>query len=385
VDAVYEDVGLRYDRCEQIAESLIDEYHREIARMAARPAEETVVVFNPENGPRTDFCTVRLIAEDGELPTHLADAAGTHIPLQIIERGLHSPVDKRERVLAGFIASEVPGFGYKALVVGYGNTNDDDGSDGSTIENEFFRVLTDFDGTLTVEDRSTGRTLTGLNRFEDGGERGDEYTYSPPESDEIVRTPSGVATALVTEAGPARWTLEVRQTYSLPTRISDDRRSRSTERVDCEIVSQVRLYRGVPRIDMETAVDNRAEGHRLRVLFPSGVASEHSHAEQHFGVVKRPSAPAEYDSTWYERPVATHPQKTFTDLSNGKHGLMVANRGLPEYEVLTEADGTATLALTLLRCVSWLSRDDLPERRGRAGPNGREADEADEAHQAHER
>jgi mannosylglycerate hydrolase len=41
---------------------------------------------------------------------------------------------------------------------------------------------------------------------------------------------------------------------------------------------------------------------------------------------------------------------------------------LPEYEVLTEPDGTATLALTLLRCVSWLSRDDLRTRNGHAGP-----------------
>jgi mannosylglycerate hydrolase len=42
----------------------------------------------------------------------------------------------------------------------------------------------------------------------------------------------------------------------------------------------------------------------------------------------------------------------------------VLGRGLPEYEA-TE-DGA--LALTLLRCVGWLSRDDLSTRRGGAGP-----------------
>jgi alpha-mannosidase len=47
---------------------------------------------------------------------------------------------------------------------------------------------------------------------------------------------------------------------------------------------------------------------------------------------------------------------------------MVANRGLPEVEVLRRADGNAEIALTLLRCVGWLSRDDLPERKGHAGP-----------------
>ncbi len=374
VDAVYEDVGLRYDKVEQIAESLLGEYERGLGRRAAKPEQETVVVFNPENGPRTDFCTVRLIVGDHGVPTHLEDAAGDRIPIQVIERGLHSPVDRRERVLAGCVAPQVPGFGYKAFTVRYGSPPEHGAGmqpvpgDAETIENEFFRVTGESDGTLTVRDRRTGRTLAGLNRLEDGGERGDEYTYSPPENDETVRAPARPVAVRVTESGPARWILEVRQTYSLPARLSADRRSRSGKHVGCEIVSRVRLYPGVPRIDIETEVDNPAEDHRLRVLFPSGVVSEYSHAEQHFGVLKRPTAPVDYDSTWYEQPVNTHPQKSFTDLSDGEHALMIANRGLPEYEVLTEADGTATLALTLLRCVSWLSRDDLPERPGHAGP-----------------
>jgi mannosylglycerate hydrolase len=56
-------------------------------------------------------------------------------------------------------------------------------------------------------------------------------------------------------------------------------------------------------------------------------------------------------------------------VSDGQRGLAVANRGLPEYEALQEADGTVTIALTLLRCVGWLSRTDLRTRRGPAGPS----------------
>jgi len=65
--------------------------------------------------------------------------------------------------------------------------------------------------------------------------------------------------------------------------------------------------------------------------------------------------------------VGTYPQKSFVDVNDGERGLLLANRGLPEYEVLSEEDGS-TIALTLLRCVGWLSRDDLPNRRGHAGP-----------------
>jgi alpha-mannosidase len=59
----------------------------------------------------------------------------------------------------------------------------------------------------------------------------------------------------------------------------------------------------------------------------------------------------------------------FVDVNDGEMGLMVINKGLPEYEALEGAPGEGvTVALTLLRCVGWLSRDDMHSRRGHAGP-----------------
>jgi hypothetical protein len=54
-------------------------------------------------------------------------------------------------------------------------------------------------------------------------------------------------------------------------------------------------------------------------------------------------------------------------LSTGGRGLAIFNRGLPAVEVTRDGSGTK-LALTLLRCVGWLSRDDLWNRRVAAGP-----------------
>jgi alpha-mannosidase len=262
----------------------------------------------------------------------------------------------------------VPGVGYKVFRLERREASIDSTPGGRTIENEYFRVTAETDGTLTVEDKRDGRVLSGLNRFLDVGDRGDEYTYNAPDNDRVLDRPARPASVAVTEAGPVRWMLELRQTYRLPARLTPDRKSRGDAEVACEIVSRIRLYPGVPRVDVETEVDNGAEDHRLRVLFPSGVATEHSDAEQHFGVVRRPVACPPEPPMAPESPVAYYPQKTFTDLSDGAHGLMIASRGLAEYEVMTEDAGTATLALTLLRCVSWLSRDDLSMRRGHAGP-----------------
>ncbi|MCH7810009.1 MAG: hypothetical protein IH863_05465, partial [Chloroflexi bacterium] len=369
VDAVYDDVSLRFQKCEQIGEAVYFAALSEIAEAAAPSGETCAVAWNPLNVSRSDFCTVRVPVREGEEPTHAVDESGVAVPLQPVERGLNSPVDRRERVLFGFVASDVPALGYKVFRLERRETAAGPStSDAAMIENEFFRVTGEADGTLTVEDRRDGRVLRGLNRFLDVGDRGDEYTYDPPPDDRPVDGPTGAADVAVTEAGPARWTLEVRQTYSLPVRLASDRRKRNEERVECDVTSRVRLYPGVARVDIETEVDNRAEDHRLRVLFPAGIATDHSDAEQHFGVVRRPVATPPEAPNAPESPVAYYPQKTFTDLSDGERGLMIANRGLAEYEVMTEDDGTATLAVTLLRCVGWLSRDDLSMRRGHAGP-----------------
>jgi alpha-mannosidase len=70
---------------------------------------------------------------------------------------------------------------------------------------------------------------------------------------------------------------------------------------------------------------------------------------------------------WVEQPVPTVPQRGWADVSDGAVGLLVANRGLPEVEFMP-GEGQVTIALTLLRCVGWLSRGDLRCRQGHAGP-----------------
>jgi alpha-mannosidase len=121
-------------------------------------------------------------------------------------------------------------------------------------------------------------------------------------------------------------------------------------------------------VDVHTVVDNRARDHRLRVHFPAPLVASSAQYDSHFDVVSRPlGLPAEDTSTWIEQPVAEQPQRHLVDVSDGRIGLLVANRGLPEVEVIP-GEGQTTIALTLLRCVEWLSRDDLHCRHGNAGP-----------------
>src|SRR5207248_8569003 len=120
---------------------------------------------------------------------------------------------------------------------------------------------------------------------------------------------------------------------------------------------------GVRRIDIHTSINYLANDRRLRVMFPVPYAIGSATAEGAFEVRTRPIAALRPDdiSEWSEEPVNCFPQKRFVDVSNGTVGLGILNRGLPEYEIVPDDAGGMAIALTLLRCVDWLSRSE--ERR----------------------
>ncbi len=231
-----------------------------------------------------------------------------------------------------------------------------------SIENEFYVVEADpTDGTLTITDKETSLTYRGCNRFVDEGEAGDLYWHESPARDEMVHGPVEPPQITVTE-GPLGTALRVEMVYSLPTGLTDDRGARSEQRVSCPIVSEICLRPGMRRIDIRTEVENQAVNHRLRVHFPTLIETERSCAEGAFGVVERPVEIPSGEG-WVEQPVGTHPQGSFVVASDGTKGLMVINRGLPEYEFLPSTslrtgpgEVGVTVALTLLRCVERLSR-----------------------------
>lgn len=246
----------------------------------------------------------------------------------------------------------------------------------NSIENEFYKVVANIqDGTLTITEKATGGVFSGLNRFVDGGDVGDLYNYSPPEHDTLISEPNEPPTIEVIEALPVSLTLRVSSRIALPDGCAESRLERSSETAMCPISSDITLFPGVQRISIHTSVENNAKDHRLRVLFPVPYKAETVAAEGTFEMRIRPvTLPTPLNvAEWIEAPVNVFPQKRFVDVSNGTSGLAVLNRGLPEYEVVQsgpaiDTENPMVVALTLLRCVGWLSRGDLSTRRGHAGP-----------------
>ena len=233
------------------------------------------------------------------------------------------------------------------------------------IENGTFNVEAQKDGTVTVKDKRTGFIYTGMNCFLDGGDCGDEYNYSPPPEDVLSKTKLKDIRII---HGPVQQVLEINLELSTPTSLVSDRKSRSQDKIVIPIRSTISLTNGIPRIDICTEVNNRARDHRLRVHFPAPFRTVTGSHDGHFEVVERKIGIPSFDDTWVEQPRPEVPQRAFTDVSDGISGLTIANRGLPEVEVLQNSSGKSEIAITLLRCVGWLSRDDFSTRKGHAGP-----------------
>ncbi|OLC54839.1 MAG: hypothetical protein AUH85_10710 [Chloroflexi bacterium 13_1_40CM_4_68_4] len=227
------------------------------------------------------------------------------------------------------------------------------------LDNGLIRLEVSPDGSFYVA--GPGGRTGPHNVLVDEGDRGDEYTYSyagPP-----VRS-SGRAGARETRAHSLRGEVVVRFALSVPVALRSDRRARDERLLDLPVETVIRLDAEADRVEVTTTIDNRARDHRLRALFATGRSARTHVAGEQFAWVRRANRVTR-KSGWAEQPPDTSHVQDFVAVADAVGGVVLAGDGLPEYAVL--GDGRE-IALTLLRCVGYLSRGDLPERRGHAGP-----------------
>ena len=237
-----------------------------------------------------------------------------------------------------------------------------------SLENSLVLVALHANGTFDVTYKVTGRVFEALNLLTDTEDVGDEYDYSPAPESETVTAAGSPGEVRVVEAGGLIGRLETSFAFRLPESIGKGRRRRARRKVDCPVTVRLTLREGSPLVEVETVVENRARDHRLRALFAAGAETDTVVSDGHFYASRRPvDIPPHAD--WLQPPADTHPQREFSLVEDARGGLAVLARGLPEIAPVRDADGRAGFAVTLLRAVGWLSRDDLTSRRMRnAGP-----------------
>ena len=253
-----------------------------------------------------------------------------------------------------------------ALDEGRGSATPTEGSvtaTSETIDNGIVRVVLEPDGTITFGAANDTWSVAAAVALEDVGDRGDLYTHSPYGA---VRTEARYLRSRLMYVGPLRGEIETRWRIVVPSvtdrRLGGARRDgRGAGFVDVRM--RLRIDAASPFIRVLVDGVNGATDHRLRVRFRTGVMARRVVADAAFGPVERTALGVSDDERRVELPPSTAPLHRYVSVFDAHRGVTVYSDGLAEYEADTNGD----VAVTLIRAVGELSRNDLPERPGHAG------------------
>ena len=388
IDEVHDEMKTRYDWAEQIGEEVYKNSFLYLTKLINLHSNfedrSTLIVFNPLPWKRKDlveFTSISKRTKGEKLPFNikLIDSDENEIEYQYCSVE-EQPRFKRKVGISHKISflAEIPACGYRGyyFVPVESENSFDFKTEGFKItrdflENEFYFVEIKPNGLVSVKDKETGIIYEKICEFEDMGDWGDEYDFSGPKENQTDLRFSTEDAALFEKSvyidGPTQKTFKLRLNLKLPHSLTEDRYNREDWLVDNKIIIFISLYKAIKRVDFKIELDNSSRDHRIRVLFPTKIKSDVVHADGHFYVVPR-SVKLPKAIKWVQNPLPTNHQKDFVSTSDNSKTFAVINKGLPEYEAIINDDKTITLAITLLRCIEWLSRDDFSTRRSHAGP-----------------
>lgn len=387
VDAVHREMLTRWDAVEQIGEGVARRAMRDLllaidgSKVGRDDLQLTVFNTLPHTRDEIAEFTIDLPHGTADEEFEVRTLDGTLVESQVIAREgyeatIESPVEltmtmpvARRRALVDL--KNLPGMGHDVLVVkrnATAPTGAGIAANATTLENAKLRVTINGDGSFDILHKASGTTLKNQGVLEDTAEFGDPWNRVQPAGDApILSTSHAKASTAIAANGTLGGTIRVEYVLTIPAgkeaapppplppgtaphspaaavKPSD---VRSAATVSIPVTLLVTLKKDAEEVELHLSFDNTAKDHRLRMLFPSGVAAAtHSTADGQFDVVQR--AIKLPDATgWKEKPFATHPMWHFVDVTDGQRGHAVIADGLIEYEVKDDAE--RTIAITLLR------------------------------------
>lgn len=341
-------------------------------------ADDSVcTLFNPLPQARSGWWVVTVFLHG---PQHAALTVGTADGSQLTHQVLDtqaaaeliSPLDEFPERLPGHryelaVLATLPGLGALALQVAGLETAEDATawSTCSELENAAWHVALAEDGSLQITDKRNGRVIDGALGLISEADAGDSYNFSPPATPQASHTRRW----WLYSARRSRLAQEMRLIISmqLPASLAATRPDRPRPSVLCRGELRLRLLGDEPALHAHLVWHNAACDQRTRLLLPwLDATATSTFSDTAFAFTERPvrlaHIPPEPSRT--EMPVAVQPS-----LSTVVAGpLAVLHRALHEHGVM-QIDGSAFLALTLVRSVGWLSRRDLRTRGVGAGPD----------------
>ena len=408
-DAVNADIANRYGRAMDISENLVELESRLIATSVAGADDAwTLTVINPLPQPRNEVVVTEAYLPGGAFA--IRDSHGRAVRYTVIReedqtdyvlaqaiplnpsRKIEKPASVSKTLIA-LDLRDIPACGYEQYRIEELAADTVTGRAESRVlealENEFYRIQVNPNGTLRIYEKSSGKTYEQEAVFVDDGDDGDSFNYSPPRSDYVVRSSDGVAHAQLSGSD-----LYQEAVVSLEMSVPSDLDARAKGICDARlpITMTIGLRAGSPVIDFSVEIDNCVLSHRLRVLFDAGLSARVNYADEQFGSIRRENTHAKemalyekgeqaaeeqkshIDLTdgsifkpkkrWQEPPISIEPTQSYAALFDEGHGLALIPQGVREYQIIDDS----TIALTIFRTYGHMGKADLLYRPGR--PSG---------------
>ncbi|MDB1125794.1 mannosylglycerate hydrolase [Vibrio algarum] len=383
-DKVHAEILNRYILADDMATNLIHFYKRKIVdHMPAQGDCDKLAFFNlmpyERNEVVNTMITIRaqefsIFDENGNQVEYFVQDKRQIDPgkvdRQIVHYGNYDPFMEFDIQLN----IKVPAMGYTTLHIQANEKGSVKVADQNmdVLENSFYKITVNNDGTLSVFDKETEETFEQVLRLEDGSDDGDEYDYSPSRQEWLLYSDEfEVKTSIKREGFQSVADIAFRM--NVPENLTE-REDRTGQNGYVDVKCQVVLKDDSRRIEVRMELDNQADDHRVRVLVPTPFTPETVVADNQFGCITRPvDDPAMQvweEEKWKEAPVPIYQLMNFAAVQNGKAGIALFTNGLREFEVIAGKGSEVrdTFALTLFRSVGVLGKEELLLRPGR--PSG---------------
>lgn len=361
-DAVHEENEIRARQAEDTARHILQQAIESIAPSGPVASDKTyLLVWNPHNWP------VKQVVE-----TRLTLPAGQH-PARVIAPNGEDQLfgwDEEKRWI-GFLA-DVPAVGYAVYTVTHSPAATPalhviQRASGNIIASNSGATLSAENGALTWYP-DPQPPIRDLLRFYDGGDAGDAFNYCPPMVDVIEQ--AMLVAQVQQESSPVYERLILRHRMRVAPQLRSNRQRERGVRL-IELMTTATFYDGMDGIYFHTEFTNNAEDHRLRAHVRTGLNSSTVLTDAAFAVIERKAQAEGLQQP--RRPkiegvTHTQPMLGAAAVDQGDRAMALVARGLPEVEAIPEGD-QLTLALTLVRSIGWISRDDLTTRTAMVGPH----------------
>lgn len=221
------------------------------------------------------------------------------------------------------------------------------------MENNTIKVEINYNGTLNLLYKETGKCYRNMLLIEDSGDNGNFYIHTRPYYNKLITNLGCQAEINLIYDESLYCEYEVKYNLNIPKGCEGERRSDIT--IPTPVVIHVKLLRDNPTLDVTIEIDNKSTDHQMRMLFPTELLkATYSRSGQAFDIVKRPIQVALDRDIKNNPSYACYPMQDFCDISEVSNGLTIAAKGLYEYEAIENRENT--LAVTLFRSTEYIDR-----------------------------